>query len=570
MKTHESLIIILVGVMVFLMSNTAWPQAPKSFKYQAVVRDKAGQVLSNETISLRISVVQFTIDGPDVYQEVHSVTTSELGLVNIEVGRGKSSFGSLAAVDWGSGSHFLSIEMDPAGGIDYELMGVSQLLSVPYALYAEEAGSGRREADLDWEVIGNDVVTGHGGSYPTGNVGIGNNTPGSLLYVAKNTGEPTITVRNLGGAGGATYSMVDDLSGANWKFKATMYGGFKIRDQANSLDVLTIEPNSAANTLYIKTGGNVGIGKNAPAEKLDVTGRVRSDQGFNVNGTNGLNDTTNQVFAFNFMNLKLKYKTFIYSGGILIYTSAESEWVDAVGGFILPPQPVECEGTLVDSRDGKIYATVLIGTQCWMAENLNVGIKVDCTSPLCYQDNDGNIEKYCFDNSEANCDIYGGLYEWREAMQYVTTEGAQGICPAGWHIPTDNEWKVLEGTVDSQYPVGDPVWNQTGWRGLDAGGNLKEAGTSHWKSPNVGATNSSGFTGLPGGKRMWTLETGGFWNSLYDDSYFWSSSQGSTRIAWYRQLYFGDARVFRDGDEKNNGFSIRCLINAPFAPLRGR
>ncbi len=104
----------------------------------------------------------------------------------------------------------------------------------------------------------------------SGYVGIGNSSPGSLLDVAKNMGEPAITIHNLGGGGGATYSMIDDLSGANWKFKATTYGGFKIRDNANSLDVITIEANSAANALYVKSGGNVGIHTTTPAAKLEV------------------------------------------------------------------------------------------------------------------------------------------------------------------------------------------------------------------------------------------------------------------------------------------------------------
>ncbi len=108
----------------------------------------------------------------------------------------------------------------------------------------------------------------------SGNVGIGNDSPNSLLYVAKNMGEPAITVRNMGGGGGATYSMIDDISGANWKFKATSTGGFKIRDQANALDVMIIEPNSAANVLYINAAGNIGIGEANPATKLAVNGSI--------------------------------------------------------------------------------------------------------------------------------------------------------------------------------------------------------------------------------------------------------------------------------------------------------
>ena len=116
----------------------------------------------------------------------------------------------------------------------------------------------------------------------TGNVGIGNNTPGTLLYVAKNMTEPTITVRNLGGTGGATYTMMDDASGANWKFKATLSGGFKIRDHANLLDVFVIEPNSQEDAIYIDADGNVGMGTNNPWAKLDVRGSNDEGAIFNV------------------------------------------------------------------------------------------------------------------------------------------------------------------------------------------------------------------------------------------------------------------------------------------------
>ncbi len=210
--------------------------------------------------------------------------------------------------------------------------------------------------------------------------------------------------------------------------------------------------------------------------------------------------------------------------------------------------------------EGQSYATVLIGTQCWMAENLNVGTKINSTQSGYQQTNNGTIEKYCYNNDEANCAIYGGLYEWPEAMQYVTTEGAQGICPEGWHIATDNEWKILEGAVDSQYPVGDPEWDGTGFRGYDAGGNLKEAGTSHWDSPNTGATNSSGFTGLPEGYR--TYYDGSFY-SLGRYGYFWSSSQYSTALAWLRYLGYNYASVYRIFTNKALGYSVRCLQDAP-------
>ncbi len=154
--------------------------------------------------------------------------------------------------------------------------------------------SGLNLAIAQWSSSGVDIYNTN-----SGYVGIGNNAPGTLLYVAKNMGEPAITIRNLGGAGGATYSMVDDLSGADWKFKATTYGGFKIRDHANLLDVIVIEPGSAANMIYIKAGGNMGIGMNSPEFKLDVSADARIN-GVRVGrgGGNNVNNTTLGYQAF--------------------------------------------------------------------------------------------------------------------------------------------------------------------------------------------------------------------------------------------------------------------------------
>lgn len=238
--------------------------------------------------------------------------------------------------------------------------------------------------------------------------------------------------------------------------------------------------------------------------------------------------------------------------------------------YITDAQTFSCGDSLIDTRDGQVYKTVQIGSQCWMAENLNVGVTINSASGGYKQSDNGIIEKYCYNNEEAKCNIYGGLYEWPEALQYITTdsvqgiyviiEGVQGICPLGWHIPTDNEWKVLEGMVDNRYGVGDPVWNGQVYRGLDAGGNLKEAGTIHWLSPNTGATNSSGFTGLPGGCR----ENGnGHFYDLGNRAFFWSSSTAIPSLyAWYRNLNFNKADVDRylsNSYLKGNGFSVRCL-----------
>jgi uncharacterized protein (TIGR02145 family) len=219
-----------------------------------------------------------------------------------------------------------------------------------------------------------------------------------------------------------------------------------------------------------------------------------------------------------------------------------------------------CGQNLVDSRDGKSYATLLIGTQCWMAQNLNVGVMVNSNMGGFLQTDNGTIEKYCYNNDPDVCDVYGGLYQWDEAMQYDTLEeGAQGICPVSWHIPSDNEWKELEGTVDSLYPVGDAEWDNINWRGSDAGGNLKDTGTTHWNPPNTDATNESGFFGFGGGRRHDYM---GFFYNLGEYGYFWTSTDGPDFHPWIRILGFDSGKICRSYNSwlvEEYGYSARCI-----------
>jgi uncharacterized protein (TIGR02145 family) len=113
---------------------------------------------------------------------------------------------------------------------------------------------------------------------------------------------------------------------------------------------------------------------------------------------------------------------------------------------------IPCPGMPTVEYEGQVYNTIQIFSQCWLKENLNVGMMIPEAKD---QSNNGIIEKYCYNNEPDSCAKYGGLYRWDEMMQYTTQQGTQGICPPGWHLPTDEEWKVLEGAVDSQYGIGD-------------------------------------------------------------------------------------------------------------------
>lgn len=207
------------------------------------------------------------------------------------------------------------------------------------------------------------------------------------------------------------------------------------------------------------------------------------------------------------------------------------------GNLTITSPAFVCGTPMADSRDGKMYNTVLIGTQCWFAQNLNVGIRINGSLN---QTNNNIIEKYCYNDDENNCNIYGGLYQWDEAMQYSTTEGVKGICPIGWHLPTGAEWTTL-----TTFLGGESV----------ASGKMKVTGTMHWRSPNTGATNNSGFTALPGGSRS----GGGWFNYITYDTDFWSSSQFNTTLAWAQALYYDHENVYQGVATKTIGYSARCL-----------
>lgn len=144
------------------------------------------------------------------------------------------------------------------------------------------------------------------------------------------------------------------------------------------------------------------------------------------------------------------------------------------------------------------------------------------------------IEKYCYGDQESNCSIYSGLYQWNEAMQYVNTEGAQGICPAGWHLPTDTAWCTMTQFIDSTVNCTD-----LGESGTDAGAKMKS--TSGWYNEGNG-TNTSGY-----------------FYYLTQHAYFWSSSQYDVASAWNRALTFTRACVHRSSSYKEYGFTVRCI-----------
>lgn len=205
-----------------------------------------------------------------------------------------------------------------------------------------------------------------------------------------------------------------------------------------------------------------------------------------------------------------------------------------------------CPGTpTVTDTDGNIYNTVLIGNQCWMEENLRVGTRIVGAENMA---DNGTVEKYCQNDDPVNCEVFGGLYQWSEMMQYSTQQGIRGICPSGWHLPTDEEWKQLE----IQLGMSQNEADNTGLRGTDEGKKLKS--TSGWFE-NGNGTNSSGYNALPAGYR----DAWGGLHGLSEGCFWWTSTEVSTLQSWYHGLGYYSDGVLRREDYKTTGLSVRCI-----------
>jgi uncharacterized protein (TIGR02145 family) len=265
--------------------------------------------------------------------------------------------------------------------------------------------------------------------------------------------------------------------------------------------------------------GNVGVGTSMPVEKLHVVGNILATGNINAGNNLVIYDETGNP-----------HRAILKSDGTFSFE------------FI-------CDGNIIDTRDGKYYNITKIGNQCWMAQNLNIGDKVTWSAG---QQNNSVIEKFCYGEDESNCDTYGGLYQWEEAMSYSPDEGARGICPEGWHVPTHTEVKIMEGTVDSFYGVGDTEWDSYTWRGTDLGSKLKA--TSGWYSGGNG-TDDYGFSALGGGK---CEAPSGSYEQLTKNHIFWTSKEAGSN-AVMRILSHSETLVFSGISSQSDALSLRCL-----------
>ncbi len=520
-------------ILLTLVVSLSYSQSPEAFKYQAMARDQFGNSIINKQISLKISIIQGGENGLLVYSEIHDVTTNSLGLVSLNIGKGESLNGTFSDIKWGESNHYVQIAMDENGGDNFKTMGTAELLSVPYALYAKSAGSLERDEKNDGFKLKSgttskwtEVTGGINSDYSK--VGINNTSPKASLDVKGGSYDGTPNTYGTQIAEG-----VIELTRSSYP-----YIDFNEGSDGSDYD---------ARMIYFSSGDKLKLSGADFIVDYQLGVGVSSD----VDNSAKLEiQSTSQGFLPPRMTTTQRDAVSNPAEGLVVYNTDTkcinffngATWYSMCGEYPLPVGP--CGGVSAVEYNGQTYNTVEIGDQCWFRENLNTTKYRSGTSISNVTSNSSwaslSTGAYCnYNNSSTNGNIYGKLYNW-----YAVNTGL--LCPEGWHVPSSNEFQDLK---DHLYPY--------------EGNKLKESGNVHWLDYNEDATNSTGFTALPGGSR----NSNGYFYFINILSYWWTSTQDDGYSHFTFILNNGEDLIINVDNSGHTppygnyktGMSIRCI-----------
>ena len=516
----------LIINMAFLMAQT-----PNVMIYQAVVRNGSNELVTNKSIGVRVSILEDSNNGTAVFQETHSVTTNGNGLVTLEVGNGTKTLpATLDDIEWGTHVFFIRTEFDITGGTNYNIVQTQQVMTVPYSYHAETASKADTAAyalTADYKELLNK---------PEGT------KQGDILYWDTLNLEWQILPA---GNDGDVLTM-DSTSVPYWR--ATAPDPVLASVVIDSIVQIT----QTTAKVYFSVTDDGG----APLVLSGIC--YGTTQNFISEGQRVLNGIGTPSFSLLLNNL---VPNTVYSLCALAANSAGVQYGTATSFTTLSYDSLTCPGTpRVKDVDGNVYSTVMIGKQCWMRENLRTTKYADRT-PI---QNGGDItsydEHYYYypGNNSDNKNPYGLLYNWAALMNGELSSnsnpsGVQGVCPDGWHLPSNAEWDELFDYVNSQ-PKYVCDTNYTIAKALSS--------TEGWESNGVEClvgyaidNNATGFSALPADLFFYG------YGQIGTKAFFWSSTETGEWSAPFYVIGYADSIVQKMSGDKGYGRSVRCVLD---------
>jgi uncharacterized protein (TIGR02145 family) len=555
---------MLLLVVFFIFTSVALKaQSPQKINFQSIVRNTNGVIVSNKSVSFKITILSGSTTGTPVYSETHLKTTDAIGLVSLQIGSGTVSSGIFSSLNWGNASHFIKLEADFTGGNTYVTLGTQELMSVPYAMYAAKTDTTSLNLTnrfAEKAPVNNPSFTGTVGGIDKSMVGLGdvNNTSDASKPVSSATQaalDAKVNIldtssmlskylRKADFPSGSSANEILYWNGTKWISLSPGTTGQALIMSSTGLQWGCIITNSAASPsttpslvattpltpITIATTGATGIGS-ATGLPAGVTAVWLADV-ITISGTPTAAGTFNYTIPL--------------TGGC--------GSVSATGIITVTPAP--CPATI--TYNSHAYKAVELGTQCWMAENLRTrkyndgtDIPFDASGGVGGNGSDqtwselryGAHTIYRHDSTPTTGNLakYGYLYNWYAVKGITSGETpTKNICPDGWHVPTGSDWNKLVKSLDSE---ADTISGIPKVQSTTAGTILKSTG-------------SGGFSALLGGFRA---DNDGAFNSINGGAFYWSATEVPGGVE-YRYLYSGsNGSVLKTGGSKPVGMSVRCL-----------
>jgi uncharacterized protein (TIGR02145 family) len=546
----------LYTLLAFVITIISFAQAPQGFNYQATVRNSAGALIVNQNVNFKFNIMLNSASSLPVFSETHMTPTDDLGQVNLVIGTGTATIGTFSTINWGTGNYYLGIELNTGAG--YIAMGTTQLLSVPYALYANSSGNAQAATPNLADVL----AVNNGAN----NLQIKNLADPTEVQDAATKGYIDSQITVLQAQLNALQNLTVSSSVSQQTIcteTSTQIGLTSNQTNATftwSVSILTLPSNgtitgfsSGNGNLIVQTLSNTG--SSAGVVRYIITPNLGSISGQPINVDVTVNPKpiiSNKIITIDsgssFIVTPQNIQGDIVPAGGTSYDWTVSNTTVVNGAsnqfsyqsisqiltnitnipqtviYTVTPSTNNCIGTpftitVTVNPPATPLQNVTIGTQIWCSTNLDVTTYRDgtpipqVTDPT--QLNNLTTGAWCYYNNDpANGAIYGKLYNWyavagiHNAASLNDSSLRKKLAPWGWHIPTKEELNTL--TIF----LGGPSV---------AGGKMKEIGTAHWNSPNTGANNESNFTGLPGGYYDANSANSSFIDKN-TSGYWWSSS----------------------------------------------